>query len=93
MTAILLNKKDIALYLLSLCFLSGYSQGNKTIWFHSLKKEFGLPSNSIFSYVRDSRGFLWLGSSGGLCRFDGASVRYYYAEKPDMPKIVEKGSP
>jgi len=31
----------------------------------------GLPYNSVSRIVQDGRGYLWLGTDGGLCRFDG----------------------
>src|SRR4030095_11186484 len=32
----------------------------------------GLPSNVIWAIVQDPQGYLWLGTDGGLVRFDGA---------------------
>lgn len=34
----------------------------------------GLPSNTVNSIVQDSRGFMWLGTRNGLCRYDGVGV-------------------
>ena len=31
----------------------------------------GLPSNNIRKLVQDGDGYIWLGTTGGLCRFDG----------------------
>ena len=33
----------------------------------------GLPSNTIFSIKQDQKGFLWIGTSAGLVRYDGSS--------------------
>ena len=33
--------------------------------------EDGLSSSGVFSIVQDKMGFLWIGTSTGLCRFDG----------------------
>ncbi len=33
--------------------------------------ENGLPSNNIRDLVQDGDGYIWLGTTGGLCRFDG----------------------
>jgi ligand-binding sensor domain-containing protein/signal transduction histidine kinase/DNA-binding response OmpR family regulator len=30
----------------------------------------GLPSNAVMSVMEDSRGTMWIGTEGGLCRFD-----------------------
>ncbi len=34
----------------------------------------GLPSNYIFALRPDAAGLLWIGTSRGLCRYDGASI-------------------
>lgn len=48
--------------------------------------EGGLPHNSINDVVRDPRGFLWLGTQGGVARFDGR----YFVEYP-MPQEFALG--
>lgn len=37
----------------------------------------GLPSEAIWTTLEGPRGFLWVGTRGGLARFDGASFRVY----------------
>ncbi len=37
----------------------------------------GLPSNSIKCFFKDSRGYLWIGTDAGLCRFDGENYKVY----------------
>ncbi len=41
----------------------------------------GLAHNTVNRIVRDSRGFLWFCTSGGLSRFDGYSFRNFGAEQ------------
>ena len=41
----------------------------------------GLAHNTVNRMVRDSRGFLWFCTSGGLSRFDGYSFRNFGAEQ------------
>ena len=38
--------------------------------------EDGLPSNNIRELVQDGDGYIWLGTTGGLCRFDGYQFVY-----------------
>ncbi|MEW6731898.1 MAG: two-component regulator propeller domain-containing protein [Acidobacteriota bacterium] len=37
----------------------------------------GLPSNAIYSIFQDRKGFLWFGSDGGVCRYDGLNYITY----------------
>ncbi|HRZ21475.1 MAG TPA: two-component regulator propeller domain-containing protein, partial [Bacteroidales bacterium] len=37
----------------------------------------GLPSNSIRSIFKDSRGLLWIGTDAGVCLFDGKNFKVY----------------
>src|SRR5580698_675873 len=37
----------------------------------------GLPSNSTTSAITDEKGFLWVGTQNGLCRFDGYSFKTF----------------
>ncbi|XAE58993.1 ATP-binding protein [Termitidicoccus mucosus] len=50
--------------------------------------EGGLPHNAINDVVRDPRGFLWLGTQGGVARFDGR----YFIDYP-MPGEFAQGRP
>ena len=41
----------------------------------------GLSHNEVFKIVRDSRGFLWFCTAGGLSRFDGYSFTNFGADQ------------
>ncbi len=41
----------------------------------------GLCNNSISSLAQDSRGFIWIGTSEGLSRYDGTYFRNFYASR------------
>ena len=45
--------------------------------------EQGLPQNSIRAMLQTRDGFLWIGTQGGLARFDGAGFVLYRAGAPD----------
>ncbi len=45
--------------------------------FKSLTVDDGLPQSTISAILKDSKGFLWLGTLGGLARYDGANIRPY----------------
>ncbi len=39
--------------------------------------ENGLPSNAVYGIVQDRTGFIWFGTTNGLCRFDGHEFHTY----------------
>jgi hypothetical protein len=39
--------------------------------------EDGLPSNNITDLTMDSQGYLWVGSTNGLCRFNGKDFELF----------------
>lgn len=45
--------------------------------------EQGLPQNTVHAMLQTRDGFLWLGTLGGLARFDGASFVVYRAGTPN----------
>ncbi len=49
--------------------------------------EDGLPSNSIFSVVQDSLGFLWIGTQQGVCRFDGRKFKVFQQNPNDTNSL------
>ena len=51
-----------------LCCAAALPEGR----FLNYRAEDGLPSNTVYAIVQDGNGCLWIGTSNGLCRFDGA---------------------
>lgn len=56
--------------------------------FSNLKFEYltvdqGLPSNGTRCMFRDSKGYLWIGTQRGLCRYDGIKVKVYKSSNND----------
>jgi signal transduction histidine kinase/ligand-binding sensor domain-containing protein len=50
----------------------------------------GLLSNNIASLYQDKTGFIWVGTSNGIQRFDGAKFVTYSTEKPGSEKLPEE---
>ncbi len=47
--------------------------------------EEGLPQNSVNAMLQDHRGYLWIGTFGGLARFDGERFTVFdYAKTPGL---------
>ncbi|MEP6675502.1 MAG: histidine kinase [Ferruginibacter sp.] len=64
-------------------FYSTKSQEHSSRWFSSKD---GLPASTIFSVNEDRLGYLWIGTTNGVSRFDGKSfTNYAYSEGlPDL---------
>ena len=45
--------------------------------FDNLTSKEGLPQNTVFSLLEDKHGFVWIGTAGGLCRYDGRSFKHF----------------
>jgi ligand-binding sensor domain-containing protein/signal transduction histidine kinase len=89
----------VARYLLLGCaFLFGYFQlqaGNckeassTSLYFSQLGTGQGLSHSSIRAIVQDSRGFIWLGTHGGLNRYDGYQSKTYLYSPNDRHSIAD----
>ena len=47
----------------------------------------GLPHSVVFSSMQDSRGYLWFGTFGGICRFDGQRF-FNYIRNDEVKNLV-----
>ncbi|MDW7690245.1 two-component regulator propeller domain-containing protein [Flammeovirgaceae bacterium SG7u.111] len=49
----------------------------------------GLVNNQVTSVFKDSRGFVWIGTSSGLSRFDGSGFKNFRYDRNDSSTIIE----
>jgi ligand-binding sensor domain-containing protein len=63
--------------LLILAFFNFPSLLSQSFYTRNINTENGLPSNSIQAIFKDSRGYIWIGTEAGLCRYDGTDFRIY----------------
>jgi signal transduction histidine kinase/ligand-binding sensor domain-containing protein len=47
----------------------------------------GLSQSSVWSIIQDDNGFMWMGTSDGLCRFDGFKFTVYRNDPNDSTSI------
>lgn len=57
--------------------------------FYHYGLEEGLSQESVQTMIKDSDGFLWLGTQDGLNRFDGDSFTIYKNSKEDASSIID----
>ena len=66
----------------------GFAQ-SKDYQFARYSTEHGLSHNQVNCFLKDSRGFVWVGTSGGLNRFDGYSFRVFKHDQADSASISD----
>lgn len=59
--------------------------------FRRLDVHNGLSHNQVTSFFKDRKGFLWIGTSSGLNRFDGYTIRNYLND-PEIPTSIHNNS-
>lgn len=59
-----------------LCKSISYAQ-DTDLKFENITSEQGLAQNTIHGIVKDKYGFMWFGTWGGLCRYDGYTFKTY----------------
>ncbi len=69
-----------------LCNFSAVAQQD-AFRFSRLNINHGLSHNYVSSFLKDSRGFVWVGTSSGLNRFDGYSLRIFRNDLRDTATI------
>lgn len=61
-------------YFILLLILNQFLLGQNPVAFQ-IGSEEGIPNQTIYSIIQDKKGFIWLGTDAGLCKYDG--IRYY----------------
>lgn len=79
-------KKFISFYLF--LFISGFNiviGQEDQIRFEHLTKASGLSQSTVYSIIQDKLGFIWIGTTDGLNRYDGYTIKKYFhdSEKPN----------
>src|SRR5210317_492507 len=57
--------------------------------FRHLTTDNGLPTNTTSSLIKDSRGFVWIGTKAGLCRYDGYDIKIYQYDPFDTNSLTD----
>ncbi len=68
------------IFLLILGFLTGPRAllgQSRDLRFKNISEKDGLLSNIVFSILQDQKGFIWIGTEAGLCRYDGKKFISY----------------
>ncbi|HTJ50185.1 MAG TPA: two-component regulator propeller domain-containing protein [Cyclobacteriaceae bacterium] len=85
------NKLILLLLLIATLTLSCRAQlldsATKQLFFKRISTEEGLPQPTINCILRDSHGFVWIATEGGLSRFDGNEFKTYRHDPDDSTSL------
>lgn len=56
--------------------------------FHQLKTSEGFSSTNVKTFLRDSYGFLWIGTESGLNRYDGYEFKLYTTDSKNPNSLI-----
>jgi signal transduction histidine kinase/ligand-binding sensor domain-containing protein/DNA-binding response OmpR family regulator len=86
-----LVKLELTGYILILFFLLIFSSGadaqDADLKFKNITSEQGLAQSTIHGIAKDKYGFMWFGTWGGLCRYDGYTFKTYRYNPDDNKSI------
>ena len=86
-------KRLVINFWLVLAGLVGWVEGSKAqptdYQFVRYNTEKGLSHNQVNCFLKDSRGFVWIGTANGLNRFDGYSFRVFKHDPADSASISD----
>ena len=55
--------------------------------FERIQTKSGLAHSNVYCTLQDKRGFLWIGTYDGLCRYDGTSIRIFRKKVNDSSSL------
>ncbi|HSJ67775.1 MAG TPA: two-component regulator propeller domain-containing protein, partial [Anditalea sp.] len=70
------------MFIFGLCLISQLLMANPHRFFNRITINEGLASNNVYAIWQDKKGYIWVGSSNGLQRFDGKYFLYFGIKKP-----------
>ncbi|HCN53895.1 MAG TPA: hypothetical protein DIS88_08945 [Prevotella sp.] len=79
--------------LILLFFFHGYAEGSYYLS-RRISAQDGLLSSDVYCILQDDDGFIWIGTRGGLCRFDGYNFYHFTqtGKQSGLPKVEGIGA-
>ena len=81
------NYLFLLLIALPCCLAARLSAQQQTIQFHHFTEADGLPAGTITSIAEDRQGYIWVGTQGGLARYDGYQFTHFRPNSLDSTSI------
>ncbi len=76
------GKISVFLFLMIFPFVLIFSQ-TEQYKFRHLTTDDGMPNNFTYKIIKDSKGFIWITTRGGLCRYDGYNIKVFLYDPGD----------
>jgi len=80
---------NLVIVFILMTFLGLLQHAAGQVAFNCLDVNNGLPSNRVDCILRDTDGFVWLGTDAGLCRFDGSETTVFSHNPTDSTTICD----
>src|SRR3954453_12164986 len=78
--------QKVLIFLLTLpftCICIAQSTQTNELHFNRLSIKNGLPEEAITATLQDKEGYIWIGTQGGLVRYDGYTPKVYQFNQDD----------
>lgn len=76
--------KSLIVFLVLICQFHSFSQTKR---FQHLTDADGISQSEVYSFLEDSRGFMWIGTLDGLNRYDGYETKVFNIDKNNINSI------
>ena len=82
-----ISMKIIKLLFTVICMIVGYQVSTAREYFRVIDSRVGLPDNTVTNIVQDTKGYIWLGTSNGLSRYDGVTFTTFRHDPDDNTSL------
>jgi len=80
-----MNRKHFAVFLFLIVNVCLYGQ---KFYMTSISTDDGLPSSETYETLQDSKGYIWITTDAGLCRFDGKNITTFTTKDGISENVV-----
>lgn len=77
--------KTLLSFLLCYCLWQPMVAQNRFFTFNRYSTDNGMTGNKVYCTYQDAKGFIWIGGTDGLMRYDGTKFTNYFDRKGQMP--------
>ena len=66
--------KNIRLFVILLLAYAGKAQ---QLQFNNISDKLGLPAHECYNVMQDSKGYIWISTEAGLCKYNGTKSKIF----------------